>query len=45
VMSLIRTLTARRDLSHVSVEKSGFRLELRRTASASLPAATTLAPT
>jgi oxaloacetate decarboxylase alpha subunit len=33
-MSLIRTLTARRDLSQVSVEKAGFRLELRRTASA-----------
>ena len=34
VMSLIRTLTARRDLSHVSVEKAGFRLELRRAAPA-----------
>jgi oxaloacetate decarboxylase alpha subunit len=33
-MSLIRTLTARRDLSQVSVEKPGFRLELRRAASA-----------
>jgi oxaloacetate decarboxylase alpha subunit len=32
-MSLIRTLTARRDLTQVSVEKPGFRLELRRTAS------------
>jgi len=31
-MSLIRTLTARRDLTQVSVEKPGFRLELRRTA-------------
>jgi hypothetical protein len=30
VISLIRQLTARRDLSHVSVEKPGFRLELRR---------------
>jgi oxaloacetate decarboxylase (Na+ extruding) subunit alpha len=29
-MDLIRKLTARRDLSHVSVEKPGFRLELRR---------------
>jgi oxaloacetate decarboxylase alpha subunit len=29
VMSLIRQLTARRDLSHVVVEKAGFRLELR----------------
>jgi len=28
VMNLIRQLTARRDLAHVSVEKSGFRLEL-----------------
>jgi oxaloacetate decarboxylase alpha subunit len=32
-MSLIRTLTARRDLTQVSVEKPGFRLELRRTTS------------
>jgi oxaloacetate decarboxylase (Na+ extruding) subunit alpha len=38
VMSLIRALTARRDLSHVTVEKAGFRLELRRTASAPAPA-------
>ncbi len=30
VMSLIRQLTTRRDLSHVCVEKPGFRLELRR---------------
>jgi oxaloacetate decarboxylase alpha subunit len=30
VMSLLRQLTARNDLSHVSVEKPGFRLELRR---------------
>ena len=30
VMSLIRQLTARRDLARISVEKSGFRLELRR---------------
>ena len=29
-MELIRKLTSRRDLSHVSVEKPGFRLELRR---------------
>jgi oxaloacetate decarboxylase alpha subunit len=29
-MSLIRKLTARRDLTQVSVEKAGFRLELRR---------------
>jgi len=32
-MELIRKLTARRDLSHVSVEKPGFRLELRRSSS------------
>jgi oxaloacetate decarboxylase alpha subunit len=32
VMSLIRQLAARRDLSHVSVEKPGFRLTLRRLA-------------
>ncbi len=32
VMSLIRQLTERSDLSHVSVEKSGFRLTLRRLA-------------
>lgn len=31
-MELIRRLTARRDLSHVSVEKPGFRLQLRRAA-------------
>jgi oxaloacetate decarboxylase alpha subunit len=30
VMELIRTLTARRDLWQVSLEKSGFKLELRR---------------
>ena len=30
VMSLIRQLTARRDLAQISVEKPGFRLELRR---------------
>ncbi len=30
VMALIRKLTSRRDLSQVSVEKPGFRLELRR---------------
>jgi oxaloacetate decarboxylase alpha subunit len=34
VMSLIRQLTARSDLSHVAVEKSGFRLQLRRFAPA-----------
>jgi oxaloacetate decarboxylase alpha subunit len=33
-MSLIRKLTARRDLTQVSVEKAGFRLELRRAAPA-----------
>jgi oxaloacetate decarboxylase alpha subunit len=33
-MSLIRKLTARRDLSEVSVEKAGFRLRLRRSAPA-----------
>jgi len=32
-MSLIRQLTARRDLTEVSVQKTGFRLELRRNAS------------
>ncbi|MFL6599851.1 MAG: biotin carboxyl carrier protein [Steroidobacteraceae bacterium] len=32
-LSLIQKLTAARDLTHVSVEKAGFRLELRRTAS------------
>jgi oxaloacetate decarboxylase alpha subunit len=32
-MDLIRQLTARRDLSHVTVEKPGFRLELRRSSS------------
>ncbi len=35
VMSLLRQLTARRDLSHICVEKPGFRLELRRHAGAS----------
>ena len=35
VMSLIRMLTARGDLSQVAVEKGGFRLELRRAGSAS----------
>lgn len=29
VMNLIRQLTTRRDIAHVSVEKSGFKLELR----------------
>ena len=32
VMSLIRQLTARRDLTQVSVQKAGFRLELRQRA-------------
>jgi len=32
-MSLIRQLTARRDLTEVSVQKTGFRLELRRNTS------------
>ena len=35
VMSLIRQLTEHRDLSHICVEKPGFRLELRRHAGAS----------
>ncbi|HEY4212719.1 MAG TPA: hypothetical protein VGM84_14655 [Steroidobacteraceae bacterium] len=30
VMSLLRQLTARRDLAHVRVEKAGFKLELKR---------------
>jgi oxaloacetate decarboxylase alpha subunit len=30
LMQLIRTLTARRDLWHVSLQKAGLRLELRR---------------
>ncbi|HEV7715247.1 MAG TPA: hypothetical protein VGO53_06615, partial [Steroidobacteraceae bacterium] len=34
VMSLIRQLTAHQDLSHIRVEKPGFRLELRRHARA-----------
>jgi len=29
VMTLIRQLTARRDIAHISVEKDGFKLELR----------------
>ncbi len=32
-MDLIRKLTSRRDLSHVSIEKGGFRLQLRRSSS------------
>ncbi len=36
-MDLIRRLTSRRDLSHVSVEKPGFRLELRRSGAAVRP--------
>jgi oxaloacetate decarboxylase alpha subunit len=35
VMSLLRQLTEHRDLSHICVEKPGFRLELRRHAGAS----------
>jgi oxaloacetate decarboxylase alpha subunit len=34
IMSLIRTLTARRDIWHASLEKAGFKLELRRHAPA-----------
>ena len=34
VMSLVRSLTSRRDLEAITVEKSDFRLELRRTPSA-----------
>ena len=34
IMKLIRTLTARRDIWHVSLEKAGFKLELRRNAPA-----------
>ena len=34
VMNLIRQLIARRDIAHVSVEKSGFRLELSQRAEA-----------
>jgi hypothetical protein len=30
VISLIRNLTARTDLSHVAVNKAGFKLELKR---------------
>jgi oxaloacetate decarboxylase (Na+ extruding) subunit alpha len=30
VISLVRTLTARKDLTEISVEKAGFRLQLRR---------------
>jgi oxaloacetate decarboxylase alpha subunit len=37
-LSLIRKLTATRDLTHVSVQKAGFRLELRRTDSAAAQA-------
>jgi oxaloacetate decarboxylase (Na+ extruding) subunit alpha len=32
LLALLRKLTARRDLTHVRVEKAGFRLELRRSA-------------
>jgi oxaloacetate decarboxylase alpha subunit len=37
VMSLLRQLTARRDLTNVSIRKAGFSLELRRRARATLP--------
>lgn len=37
IMSLIRTLTARRDIWHASLEKAGFKLELRRNVSALAP--------
>jgi len=37
-LALIRTLTARRDLQRISVEKGGFRLELRRTSPAAAAA-------
>jgi oxaloacetate decarboxylase alpha subunit len=30
VVSLLRALTARRDLGHVAVQKGGLKLELRR---------------
>jgi oxaloacetate decarboxylase (Na+ extruding) subunit alpha len=33
VISLVRALTARKDLTEISVEKAGFRLQLRRAAS------------
>jgi oxaloacetate decarboxylase alpha subunit len=38
VLSLLRQLTARRELSHVCVEKKGFRLELRRSSRVTRPA-------
>jgi len=38
VISLIKQLGERRDLSHISIEKPGFRLELRRNTSATTPA-------
>ena len=34
VLSLLRTLAARRDLWHVALERQGFKLELRRSAPA-----------
>jgi oxaloacetate decarboxylase (Na+ extruding) subunit alpha len=37
VMSLLRQLTARRDLTNVSIRKAGFSLDLRRRARATLP--------
>ncbi len=43
VISLLRTLTARRDLQDVRMEKPGFRLQLRRSAAG--PAPTGAAPT
>jgi oxaloacetate decarboxylase alpha subunit len=41
VMGLIRKLAARRDLTEISLQKAGFRLELRRHAGATLEAAET----
>jgi len=38
VLSLLRQLTARRDLNHISLQKAGFRLELHRHASSPIPA-------
>jgi hypothetical protein len=37
VMSLIRQLTARRDIAHLMIEKQGFKLELRGPAAAVEP--------
>ncbi|MGH8259324.1 MAG: biotin carboxyl carrier protein, partial [Steroidobacteraceae bacterium] len=38
IVALLRKLTARSDLTQLSVEKAGFRLELRRAAPGALPA-------